>query len=52
MINDDIEITLIDFGYSVHNKKPNQQLYRCCGTPYYVPPEMIQQIGYTGKFLI
>ena len=48
MIHSDFSIILIDFGYGkvIKNEK---KLNRYCGTPYYMPPEMISGNSYDGK---
>lgn len=46
------EVSLIDFGYSTYCQNKESILYRYCGTPYYMPPEMIKKIGYKGNILI
>ena len=47
MIKSDLSIKLIDFGYGILNEK-SKFLDRYCGTPYYMPPEMIEGISYKG----
>lgn len=48
MINSDFSVKLIDFGYGKVFKNGNK-LKRYCGTPYYMPPEMISGSPYNGK---
>ena len=50
MVLSNFNIRLIDFGYGVVLKSPNEYLKKYCGTPYYMPPEMIQKIFYKGIF--
>lgn len=46
MITDSLDIKLIDFGFSV-KLTSNQRLTSFCGTPSYVPPEVIaKKVGY------
>ena len=49
MIKSNLTIKLIDFGYGNILKDPFQKFKRYCGTPYYMPPEMIKKIYYDGK---
>lgn len=39
---------LIDFGYGKVVSKFDNALYRFCGTPYYIAPEMIRKKPYDG----
>ena len=43
IIDKNDKITLIDFGYSEKIPRDANQPFRCCGTPYYIPPEFILQ---------
>ena len=44
--DDDADVKIADFGLSIH--LPNGELcYRGCGTPNYLAPEMLKNIGYS-----
>jgi serine/threonine protein kinase len=49
MIHKDHSVKLIDFGYGQVILRFPKLLNRYCGTPYYMPPEMIKKIPYDGK---
>jgi serine/threonine protein kinase len=48
MIYPDLSIKLIDFGYGLVLQKFQKMLFRYCGTPLYMAPEMIRKKGYLG----
>lgn len=47
MYGPDGEVRLVDFGLSKQTKKNNSQLHTIAGTPYYIPPEVLN--GEYGK---
>lgn len=50
MINEiSLKIKLIDFGFSKIITSSNNLLTKVCGTPYYLPPEIILKKSYCGK---
>jgi serine/threonine protein kinase len=49
IIQKDMSIKLIDFGYAVILNSKSEKLKRYCGTPYYIPPEMINKTFYDGR---
>ena len=52
MIQQDHKISLIDFGYGKVITHKHELLIKYCGTPYYMPPEMIKKIVYNRKRFI
>ena len=52
MISKNLSIRLIDFGYGTVLGHSNQKLFKYCGTPYYMPPEIILKKGYDGKLCL
>jgi serine/threonine protein kinase len=45
----DLSIKIIDFGYGLVLNPSNPRQSRYCGTPYYMPPELILGLNYDGK---
>jgi serine/threonine protein kinase len=43
MVKSDLEVKLVDFGYSEVIPRPKGKQTKYCGTPFYVPPEFIKQ---------
>ena len=41
MYGPDGEVRLVDFGLSKQTKRSNSQLHTIAGTPYYIPPEVL-----------
>jgi len=50
MVLEDLSVKIIDFGYGLVLNPTNQRQIRYCGTPYYMPPELILGKEYDGKF--
>lgn len=48
MVAEDLSVKVIDFGYGRVLADPSDLLDRYCGTPYYMPPEIIAGFGYNG----
>ena len=48
MIHKNLSIKLIDFGYGTVMMNSEERFIRYCGTPYYMPPEMVQKLPYDG----
>ena len=48
MVLSNLNVCLIDFGYGKVLKNSKEYLKKYCGTPYYMPPEMILKIFYNG----
>ena len=51
MVLPNLRIKLIDFGYGEVIKEANQLFKKFCGTPYYMPPEIIEKKSYNGTSL-
>lgn len=49
LVNRDLKVKLIDFGFSRQLPRENYMLYDFCGTPHYIAPEVIHREGYFGK---
>jgi serine/threonine protein kinase len=43
MIRSNEDINLIDFGFSEIIKNDHKDQIKCCGTPYYIPPEFVDK---------
>ena len=48
MVHPDLSVRLIDFGYGTVLASTDQKFSRYCGTPYYMPPEVILRTPYDG----
>lgn len=48
IIDDCLNIKLIDFGFGIHFKSSDSKLNLFCGTPNYMPPEIIKKVEYYG----
>lgn len=48
IIDDCLNIKLIDFGFGIHFKSLDSKLNLFCGTPNYMPPEIIKKVEYYG----
>ena len=48
IIDDCLNIKLIDFGFGIHFKSLDTKLKLFCGTPNYMPPEIIKKVEYYG----
>lgn len=48
MIKKSGQVQIIDFGFSEKLPKPYSEMFHYCGTPFYLPPEFIEEIPYTG----
>ena len=48
MIDSDLNIKIIDFGFSITVSK-EKKLCIFCGTPSYMAPEMIKKLDYQGQ---
>lgn len=46
LINSKGHVTIIDFGFAIES---HQKLRMYCGTPSYMPPEMVNKKAYLGK---
>jgi len=51
ILDDDKVVKIIDFGFSTISKE-DKLLSFFCGTPSYMPPEIIQKVDYIGNSLI
>ena len=49
MVDSNGYLKLIDFGFSTKTKDSTGVDYRVCGTPEYIPPEVIKGNGYNRK---
>ena len=47
MINENHEVKIIDFGFSISIPK-NKKLSIFCGTPSYMAPEIVKKKSYSG----
>jgi serine/threonine protein kinase len=47
MLTEDDNVVMIDFGYSSTYTR-DSLLYRCCGSPHFVAPEIVQNKPYNG----
>ena len=52
MIRSNLDIKLIDFGFSEILPRKKNEKPKFCGTPYYIPPEFLKKINYNSKHLI
>lgn len=50
MVENDLSVRLVDFGYSELVPRPKGKSPRYCGTPFYVPPEFIKKERNYGTF--
>ena len=48
IIDDCLNIKFIDFGFGIHFKSLDAKLKLFCGTPNYMPPEIIKKVEYYG----
>jgi serine/threonine protein kinase len=48
IVNSQGLVKLIDFGFAVQVKGPDEKLDKYCGTPCYMPPEMLSKKKYSG----
>lgn len=49
MVAPDLSVRLIDFGYGKVLRQSGERLSKYCGTPYYMPPEIIRREAYNGQ---
>ena len=52
MITEKGNIRRIDFGYGAILKNSTDRFIRYCGTPYYMPPEIILKKEYDGRLVL
>lgn len=52
MVSDDLKVSFVDFGYAKNTKHEDFMCSKVCGTPYYMPPEIIQGEIYNGKIIL
>lgn len=50
IVREDLSVRLIDFGFAMPLQSPDERLKGNCGTPYYIPPEMVRRISYDGRW--
>ncbi len=48
LVDEEGLVKIIDFGFGVKLDK-GDALYDFCGTPHYIPPEVVRKKGYFGK---